>query len=290
MADTTTTINDCDGGCESESGWTGLILDKIQEFGSEVAVVCVPQVHWSDGSFINLKLVGEACRANGIRFVIDATQSVGILPLNVIDIHCDVLAASVHKWLLGPHGMSLVYIHPKYHNTWLPLDQHERSRGIFQNDLFDAEENGIGQNGYPEDFIGGAARCDSGGKKNPIIMPMVKEGLQIVTQLDLNDSQIKLRKITDMILERAKIIGFGVQPGPRAAHIIGLRPHSQELRRKLDAAKMVDIASRLEDKNIFLAVRRGAFRVSPYLNTSLKEVDQLIIGLTEQCSPSNCVR
>lgn len=48
---------------------------------------------------------------------------------------CDVkrfqasmLACSVHKWLRGPPGMSLVYVSPELHDSWLPLDLHGRSR------------------------------------------------------------------------------------------------------------------------------------------------------------------
>ena len=65
--------------------------------------------------------------------------------------------------------MSLVYIHFIYHETWLPLDQHERSRAVFRNEVYDVQENDIALGGYPTEFIKGVSRrCDSGGKTNPI--------------------------------------------------------------------------------------------------------------------------
>jgi len=240
-------------------GWTPLIIERLEnDIHGRIKVVCIPQVHWSDGSYIDLKCIGEECKKRNIIFVVDATQSVGIFPINVKAIQCHVLTASVHKWLLGPHDQSLVYIHKQFHDTWLPLDQHERSRLVFQDEVYDATENNIGKHGYPEEFISGAARLDSGGKKNPILLPMVCEGLRIVKEIDVMEAQKYLTRITDRVLIGGEEIGFGVQAGPRAGHIIGLRPVSSALRDVLTPSKMVEVANRLKEKDVFLAVRCGA--------------------------------
>jgi selenocysteine lyase/cysteine desulfurase len=267
-----------------EHDWTYLIMKAlINDTNQRIKVVCIPQVHWSDGSYIDLKCIGEECKKRNIIFVVDGTQSVGIFPLNVKEIQCHVLAASVHKWLLGPHGQSLVYIDPSFHNTWLPLDQHERSRTVFQNDVYDAAEENIGSHGYPEEFVIGAARLDSGGKKNPILLPMVCEGLRIVNQIDTLQAQNYLKGLTNRILAGGQEMGFGVQPGPRAGHIIGLRPKSPELCAVLTPERMVEMANNLKQKGVYLAVRCGAFRIAPYLDTTMENVERLLQALQEEC-------
>ena len=101
----------------------------------------------------------------------------------------------------------MVYVHPQFHYTWLPLDRHERSRAVFQHEVYDATENNIGPNGYPDAFVVGAARLDSGGKKNPILLSMVCEGLRIVNQINKMEAQEQyLKSLTDEIL-----IGVGVK-------------------------------------------------------------------------------
>ena len=86
---------------KEEDNWTTLIMDRLRDDRSNnIKVVCLPQVHWSDGSYIDLKCIGEECKRRNIIFVVDGTQSVGICPLNVKEIQCHVLADSVHKWLL----------------------------------------------------------------------------------------------------------------------------------------------------------------------------------------------
>ena len=204
----------------------------------------------------------------------DGTQSVGILPLDVQQIRCDAVVVSTHKWLLGPRGTCLVYVHPKYHSSWLPLDQHERSRVAFQQDgWIDATENSMTCCGYPEAFVNGAARLDSGGKKNIVLLSMVRKGLDIVLGLNLDEAQAQLTQITCSIIERVRELGLDVRSCPRAGHILGLRATSWT------PTQLLDLCQRLEDLNIFVAIRHGAIRISPYLNTSQQEVDQLIQGL-----------
>lgn len=52
-------------------GWTEAILEQLSD---DVLVVCLPPLHWSDGSIVDLDAIGKVCRAKGIYFIVDATQ------------------------------------------------------------------------------------------------------------------------------------------------------------------------------------------------------------------------
>ena len=54
--------------------------------------------------------IGALCRARGVRFVLDAAQTVGIIPVNVKAIGCDLAAMPGHKGLYGPMGTGALYI------------------------------------------------------------------------------------------------------------------------------------------------------------------------------------
>lgn len=56
-----------------------------------------------------LDIVKIAQRFN-VKVAIDASQSAGILPIDVEELHCDFLFATGHKSLLGPYGIGLAYI------------------------------------------------------------------------------------------------------------------------------------------------------------------------------------
>ena len=54
--------------------------------------------------------IGALCRARGVRFVLDAAQTAGIIPINVKAIGCDLAAMPGHKGLYGPMGTGALYI------------------------------------------------------------------------------------------------------------------------------------------------------------------------------------
>lgn len=67
------------------------------------AVVCT---HASNvtGNGIDLKRVGEFCRENGLYFVVDASQTAGVLPIDMQAMKIDALCFTGHKGLFGPQG------------------------------------------------------------------------------------------------------------------------------------------------------------------------------------------
>lgn len=57
--------------------------------------------------------VGQALQNSNTFFLVDAAQTLGHWPVNVNDLHCDLLAAPGHKGLLGPLGTGLLYVGPR---------------------------------------------------------------------------------------------------------------------------------------------------------------------------------
>jgi cysteine desulfurase family protein len=57
--------------------------------------------------------IGNVCRQRGTRFLLDAAQTLGHLPISVIDFNTDLFAAPGHKGLLGPLGTGVLYVRPE---------------------------------------------------------------------------------------------------------------------------------------------------------------------------------
>jgi cysteine desulfurase family protein len=64
------------------------------------------------GSILPVAAIGEITRRRGVRLLVDAAQSAGILPIDVEAMGIDLLAFPGHKGLLGPQGTGGLYIHP----------------------------------------------------------------------------------------------------------------------------------------------------------------------------------
>ncbi len=62
------------------------------------------------GSIQPVPQLGSWCREQGIVFMVDASQSAGVLPIDIESMHIDLLAAPGHKGLLGPQGTGFLYV------------------------------------------------------------------------------------------------------------------------------------------------------------------------------------
>lgn len=56
--------------------------------------------------------IGEIARKQGVKLLVDAAQSAGVLDLDVEAMGIDLLAFPGHKGLMGPQGTGGLYIHP----------------------------------------------------------------------------------------------------------------------------------------------------------------------------------
>jgi cysteine desulfurase/selenocysteine lyase len=56
--------------------------------------------------------VGKVCKEKGVLFLVDAAQTIGVLPIDVRAMHIDLLAFPGHKGLFGPTGTGGLYVAP----------------------------------------------------------------------------------------------------------------------------------------------------------------------------------
>jgi cysteine desulfurase family protein len=64
------------------------------------------------GAILPIEQIGEVASTYDVPFLVDASQSVGVLPVDVNKMHIDLLAFAGHKGLYGPQGTGVLYISP----------------------------------------------------------------------------------------------------------------------------------------------------------------------------------
>ena len=67
------------------------------------AVVCTHASNLT-GNVLELERIGAFAREHGLLFLVDASQSAGVLPIDMERMHIDVLCFTGHKSLMGPQG------------------------------------------------------------------------------------------------------------------------------------------------------------------------------------------
>lgn len=73
------------------------------------AIICT---HGSNltGNMIDLARVGQIAKSHGLLFVVDASQTAGVFPIDVQEMQIDILCFTGHKGLLGPQGTGGLYV------------------------------------------------------------------------------------------------------------------------------------------------------------------------------------
>jgi hypothetical protein len=138
---------------------------------------------------------------------------------------------------------------------------------------------------YPEQFFPGARRFDAGGKPNPLIVPMEREALQLLTlKLSPQAIQSYLMSLTDSISTQLEtLLGSSVvvikPKSLRSGHILGLRL----LDPTFGASVLSEVHRRFKELRVHVSVRSGWLRVSPYIYSTPSEASAfvfILVGVT----------
>jgi cysteine desulfurase / selenocysteine lyase len=84
-------------------------------------VITLSHVTFHAGQVHHLASIGTLCKERGIYLIVDAMQSVGVIPLDVKALNISIMASGTHKGLLAPQGLGILYVangldelHPTY--------------------------------------------------------------------------------------------------------------------------------------------------------------------------------
>lgn len=93
--------------------------DPIEAIGRflhpQTRLLVLSHLLWNTGQVLPLAEMVAACRQAfpDLLILVDAAQSVGVLPLNLDEIGADFYAFTGHKWWCGPEGLGGLYIRPE---------------------------------------------------------------------------------------------------------------------------------------------------------------------------------
>jgi len=98
---------------------TDAICDRID---SRTRLVVLSHVLWNTGQVLDLEKIVKVAHNSDALVLVDAAQSVGLLPLKLADLGVDFYGFTGHKWWCGPAGVGGLYVsetarehlHPTY--------------------------------------------------------------------------------------------------------------------------------------------------------------------------------
>ena len=246
--------------------WTSAVLAAIERSGAPpVGLASISSVHWSDGGLIDLDKVAAALRRQGALFLIDATQSAGVLAMDVGHLDPDFVIFPTYKWLLGPYGRAFLYV-AKRHQNGVPLEQTSAGRRDVR------AENNV----YFSDtrYVSDARRFDMGERDHFISMEMASIGMEMLAEWGAAAVAQRLALLTDRIADGVHGIGVGMPARRvRAPHILCLG-----FKDGMPAGLVGELAA----EGVHVAARLGRMRISPHVFNDEADADRFVTALTQR--------
>ncbi|MCR9014137.1 aminotransferase class V-fold PLP-dependent enzyme [Aquiflexum gelatinilyticum] len=242
--------------------WNNAILEAIND---DTAVVLMSTIHWTDGTLFDLAEIGKKCKEHDAIFILDGTQSVGALPIDVEACQIDALICAGYKWLMGPYSIGLAY-YSECFNNGIPLEETWVNRSNAQ--------NFSGLTNYVDDYAPGAGRYNVGEYGNFILLPMMNAAVEQILEWKTENIQSYCHKLTQPLIAFLRENGYWVEEDEfRAKHLFGfLLP---------PAISQETLLQKLQENKIYVSVRGKAIRFSAHLYNTEEDIAMLIRTLGE---------
>jgi selenocysteine lyase/cysteine desulfurase len=225
-----------------------------------VRVLAVSWVGFSTGVVADLDVLGAACRARDIRFVVDAIQGLGALTLDVSRTPIDLLACGAQKWLLSPWGAGFTYVRRSLVRELTP--QPVSWMGVRGSDDFSRLL------AYDMTWRDDARRFEQ------ITLPFqdfagMVASLTLIHELGPAAIAAHIAACVDQLLGGAAALGIPlVTPRARHAGIASVRP-----------ADAVATSARLNAARVAHSLREGTIRLAPHCYTTSEDVGTAVAAL-----------
>lgn len=208
------------------------------------------------GHRFDVEGIGRLCRDHGLFYVVDAMQSVGVLPVDVKRIGATFLAAGCHKGLLVPQGLGILYADAAVEGLQ-PAYLAAASLAEVPADLI-AQPNRLA-------LRAGAGRFEIGNFNLPDLHALAA-ALDLIERSGVAAIEAHVLSLGDRLIGHLDRLGVGLV-GPRSrAH----RAHIYVL-----ALPVEDWMAKFATSNVRVSPERDGIRVSFGLYSTATDVDRL---------------
>jgi selenocysteine lyase/cysteine desulfurase len=236
-------------------------IDAIERaIDSHTRVVTVSAVQYSTGHRYDVASLGVLCQERGVMFVVDGTQAVGALTVDVEASGIDVLAVSSHKWMLGPPGIGFVHVSDAALEAIRPSVVGWLS--VAEPFEFD----------YRLDLPASARRFEPG-TENVIGTLGLGGAISLLEDFGKAWVEDRVLDLTDHICREVTARGFTVTSPRRSQQRSGIVIFAKA------GADTEQLHHRLTAAGVRCAVRAGGIRFSPHYYNTAEEIDAALAAL-----------
>lgn len=235
-------------------------LDDIEKsITSKTKILISSHVQYRTGFRQDLTALGRICKKHNLIFVVNATQSLGVIPVDVRKANIDFLTFSSHKWMMSGYGISGLFINKKHHGKikypiagWLSVHNPEKMLNTNTEVLKAAYELEAGCMHFPNIFALGAS-------------------IDFFNSIGKSNIEKRIIELTDYLIGQIEKLKLCI-----------ITPKDKKFRSGIIIVKISDaerIVAELEKKKILVAARGEGIRISSHVYNNFKDIDKLISEL-----------
>ncbi len=242
---------------------------------SKTKAVCVSSVQWCSGFRMDIRTLGEICRAKGIWLVVDAIQEMGAMEIDLASQHADFVIAGGHKWLNAPFGCGVMFVADRVLAELEPV-----SHGYI---ALETPEGGWGTYFQTPDitpfrdyeFPRTAKKFEIAGTSNYPGAVGLGKSLKLVNSVGIRNAERHIRRLTDLLHDRLEQVGARVVSQRDPVHRSGITV----FRRYPDPVDDLALLNRILGEKIMISIRYtanvGGLRVSSHYYNTEDDILQL---------------
>lgn len=208
----------------------------------------------------NLTEINRICKENACILVVDAIQSLGVCPMDVMKYDIDFLSAGAQKWMMSPAGIGFAYISDKMKNVIAPT--YASTSGIkydFANFLK-----------YELNFRDDASAYENS-THNCLGMIGLESTMELFLKLGVDNIFQHILSLLDVFISEIDKNKYSIESSLNSENRSNILIFSHK-----DRNKNTEIQKFLESKNIFIAMREGFLRVSPHIFNNVTDINVLV--------------
>jgi len=242
--------------------------DFARVIGPATRLVCVSHVSYKNGARLPfLAELGRLAHSHGALFAVDATQSLGRLPVSLDEI--DFLVASSYKWLLCVHGLGVAWLSPAVRDRLRPGSIGWYSlRSPFTPDRFVRYEPKVG-----------AQWMMCGMPIYPSICVM-RRCAEFLLRADVTAIEARLRPLVARLRDGFAGLGLDLLTPPGSEYASGIVAFSHPDCEKIGAA--------LESEGVVVWSGDGRVRASVHLYNDDADIDRVLRVLGSLVEETRC--
>lgn len=222
----------------------------VQCLARKTEILAISHVQWLTGFKVDLNALGKFCREKGILLIVDATQSLGAVPISLRESGADVIISSNYKWMNAGLGTGIMCARRDFLERFPAKIRGNHSRML------------AGEKWTDDASILG---YEPGHLNTPglvMLAQSIEDKLHTgIDQIEKHNMQLTRLFVEDMVNEKTSVIG----------------PESMQGRSSIVAVRGGEnLFHELTRQGFVVSFRNGAVRISFHYHNTKEEVDALV--------------